>query len=249
MSQPSFARQAANACTLVAIAGCFDVTAYLHLSRVFVGNLTGNTVRVGLFWGWGQGGEVLRWVWPILAFMLGGWIGAVVIELSRRAKVRRRLAVAIGLELLLMVAFTVLAVIWPGIDLVRGERYFLVIALGGLAMGIQNVLVIASGTTPRVFTTHITGNLTDFSHQSVLAAIWLWDRLHERTPGGWKELTRQHFARRGALLFLLLWVFLFAVLLGTALESRFGTRALWIPVGTLGVVWFAELVMPVDAPA
>jgi uncharacterized membrane protein YoaK (UPF0700 family) len=119
---------------------------------VFTANMTGNTVLLGVALARGTGGDAARASVALGGFCLGAALGVLVIP-ARDAPWPGRALVALLLELLALVA---LLVVW-GTAGVHSAGYVL-IALSGVAMGIQSAAVRASDIRG-VNTTYMTSTL------------------------------------------------------------------------------------------
>src|SRR5215212_11643581 len=60
-------------------AGCVDAVGYLGLGQIFVANMTGNTVLLGLALGQAKGQAALRAVVALAGFIVGVGVGAVIV--------------------------------------------------------------------------------------------------------------------------------------------------------------------------
>jgi uncharacterized membrane protein YoaK (UPF0700 family) len=134
-------------------AGAADAAAFLGIGRVFIANMTGNTVLLGVAIANGSGGDLLRAASALVGFCIGVCVGTMLI--SRGESEFPRLARhAFVLE---TGALIVLLVCWAAVG-VSSARYEL-IGVAGLAMGIQSAAVLAAHTGG-VATTYVTGTLT-----------------------------------------------------------------------------------------
>src|SRR3954467_1214443 len=88
--------------------GMIDAISVLVLGHVFVANMTGNVIFLGFWLVPHSGVDMLAAVTAVVGFILGAIIGG---RLARHldAKVRRWLLVALGLEVIVLVALSVLA--------------------------------------------------------------------------------------------------------------------------------------------
>ena len=125
---------------------------------------------------------VVRRGWPILTFIFGLMLGAFIYEAERRRKIRVPFAPAIGLEALLLAIF-----IGAGsgsgykadIPPQPAGKFFVMVALLAIPMGIQNV-VIRKVSGINVYTTFVTGSLVKFAENLSLYLFWLRDRTRRR---------------------------------------------------------------------
>jgi uncharacterized membrane protein YoaK (UPF0700 family) len=134
-------------------AGAADAAAFLGIGRVFIANMTGNTVLLGVAIGRGSGGDFLRAASALVGFGIGVSVGTMLI--SRGESQFPRLARhAFVVE---TAALVLLLVGWAAIG-VSSARYEL-IGVAGMAMGIQSAAVLAAHTGG-IATTYVTGTLT-----------------------------------------------------------------------------------------
>jgi uncharacterized membrane protein YoaK (UPF0700 family) len=145
---------------LAVASGVADAISYLGLGHVFVANMTGNTVLLGIALATGNGGDGVRSGLSLAGFCTGVAIGAVL--------VRRRGAVApLTLEVVVLAGLL-------GGWLAAGSRYVLIPVAAG-AMGLQSAAIASSGA--EVATTYITGTITRGIVRARLplpGAIWLF---------------------------------------------------------------------------
>jgi uncharacterized membrane protein YoaK (UPF0700 family) len=144
-----------------------DAISYLGMGHVFVANMTGNTVLLGLSLGQGHGIAALRATVALIGFTLGVAIGAVIVERSpRRSDWPPAVTWAIAVEWVILAFFT-LTWHWPGAT-PTGPTLFILIVLSAVAMGIQSA-AIRHLKVPGIATTYITGTLT-----SMVAGFVVW---------------------------------------------------------------------------
>jgi len=146
-------------------AGCVDAVGYLGLGHIFVANMTGNTVLLGLALGQAQGRAALRAVVALVGFILGVAAGAVIVGPDREETTwPPAVTAALAVELAVLVA---LAAGWflAGSEPVGGVGYALICLLA-LAMGVQSAAVRRLGV-PGVATTYITGTLTSLTEGAI----------------------------------------------------------------------------------
>lgn len=142
-------------CLLAIVTGTFDAISYLGLHRVFVANMTGNTVLVGLHAGQGDWLNALRVALALLGFGLGIATGGFLLQ-----RERLRLASALAAEAIMLV---IVAIIWmtAGAAPQRALLYLLILLSAG-TMGLQSA-AIHSLRVPGVLTTAITNTVADFT--------------------------------------------------------------------------------------
>ena len=146
-------------------AGCVDAVGYLGLGQIFVANMTGNTVLLGLALGLAQGQAALRALVALTGFIVGVAAGAAIVGPGReRPAWSPSVTAALALELVVLAAF---AVGWFLADAEpAGLAVYPLIALPSLAMGVQSAAVRRLGI-PGVATTYITGTLTDLTEGAI----------------------------------------------------------------------------------
>ena len=131
---------------LIALAfasGAADAISYLGLGHVFVANMTGNTVLLGIALATGKGADGLRAGLSLAGFCVGVTIGTLLLR-------RRGVATTLTLEVL------TLACLLGG--WLAGGPHHLLIGVAAGAMGLQSAAIAASGA--EVATTYITGTIT-----------------------------------------------------------------------------------------
>jgi uncharacterized membrane protein YoaK (UPF0700 family) len=64
-------------------AGCVDAVGFLGLGQIFVANMTGNTVLLGLALGQAKGQAALRAVVALAGFVIGVGAGAAIVGRGR----------------------------------------------------------------------------------------------------------------------------------------------------------------------
>ena len=147
---------------LIALAiasGTADAIAYLGLGHVFVANMTGNTVLLGIALATGKGADGLRAGLSLAGFCVGVAIGTLLVR-------RRGVTAALTLEVLTLAGLL-------GGRLAGGPHHVLIGVAAG-AMGLQSATIASSGA--EVATTYITGTITRgiVRGKPVLpGAIWL----------------------------------------------------------------------------
>ena len=146
-------------------AGCVDGVGYLGLRQVFVANMTGNYVLLGLAIEQTDGLDVLQSGAALAAFVLGVAVDAAIVERGPgRAAWTPAVTAALGLECVILVAF---AAGWllDGYE-PSGVAVYPLIVLSALAMGVQSTAVRRL-QVPGVSTTYVTGTLTNLTARTV----------------------------------------------------------------------------------
>ena len=150
----------ALAVVLAGVAGFVDAHIYLHVAPVFVANMSGNLVHLGIFVGTGGWREAAGSLVALFAF-LGGVIGATVHhdrQLRRMGAVRPD--VLLGVEAALILLLPVL--------LESTGNDYPVLIWAGLAMGVQATVLRRVGQIA-VATTYGTGAIVRIGEKVALA--------------------------------------------------------------------------------
>jgi uncharacterized membrane protein YoaK (UPF0700 family) len=148
-------------------AGCVDAVGYLGLGHVFVANMTGNTVLLGIAIGQWNGKAALRAGTALGGFICGVGLGAAITGPGKQDRIAWPpiVTVVLAIELLALAAFTG-GWVYTGAE-PDGAARFALISLASLAMGLQSTAVRRLGI-PGVATTYITGTLTDLTEGAII---------------------------------------------------------------------------------
>ncbi|MGC1678183.1 MAG: YoaK family protein [Candidatus Binataceae bacterium] len=162
--------------------GFVDLVGFVSLYGLYTANMTGNTVGMARHLSDLQWAGVVRRGWPIVTFVFGLLLGAFIYEAEERRKIKVPFSPAIGLEALLIAIF-IAAGIGSGfsanIPPQPAGKFFLMVALLAIPMGIQNVVIRKVGGM-NVYTTFVTGTLVKFAENFAEYLFWLRDRTHHR---------------------------------------------------------------------
>jgi len=224
-------------CLLAWAAGIVDAVSYLGLGRVFTAMMTGNTVLLALAIGQGEGMAVLRSAIALAAFSVGAATSAVIVSRgSSSDEWPPSVTAAFAVEALILAGFTT---VWhlAGGALTSGTTNLL-IALSGLAMGVQAAAVRHLGI-PGVATTYLTGTLT-----SLMAELVGWGRTLAGSPlraasaaeRSIEEAASVSWPQRIGLLTGVFFVYALGALVGGALHSRSSTLVAWLPLAAVLLV-------------
>ena len=150
---------------LTVVTGLVDAFSYLLLGHVFVANMTGNVVFVGFALAGAPGFSITATAVAVAAFAAGALVGGRIGS-SFRSHRARLLHVALVVETLLVTGALLVAEVsgWP----IGAGRRYLLIALLGLAMGVQNAAARALAV-PDLTTTVLTLTITATAADSRLA--------------------------------------------------------------------------------
>ena len=192
---------------LCATAGAVDVIAYILFGKVFIANMTGNTVLFAasvILRDWNQ--AALR-IGIVFAFLAGIFVAHAVLRkiTSGRERPRELITLAIEFVVLSSLALT------PHPDALRTALLILL----AFAMGMQNNAFRQIGPV-KLNTVFISGDLENLGE-----AI-----------GDSKEPGKQTEARLRTAVFITTWIaYAAGALLGAEGALHFGEKALWIPDG------------------
>ncbi len=149
---------------LTVVTGAVDAVSLLSLGRVFVANMTGNVVFIGLALVKAPGFSLGASIFALIGFLVGaaggGWLTGHVPD----DRARLLLIACLG-EIALSVA--ALAIAASGTDLQAGPGRYTVSILLALAMGLQNAVVrrlAVPDLTTTVLTMTLTGIVADIRH-------------------------------------------------------------------------------------
>jgi uncharacterized membrane protein YoaK (UPF0700 family) len=191
---------------LTCAAGLVDAISYLEMGHVFTAMMTGNTVLLALAIGQGEVMAALRSTLALVAFSAGAAGGALVLRRGRaRGEWPAIVTTTLAIEAVVLAVF---AALWqvPGVAARSDVLLLVLIALSGLAMGIQAAAVRHLGV-PGVASTYITGTLT-----SLMA-----------------ELVTGSATRHLRLLASVFLVYGAGALIGTVLQARSSSLLAWLP--------------------
>ncbi len=203
------------AVTLTGIAGYVDAFGYLTLNHVYVANMSGNSVALGIHVAQLEWSQAVQHGRPIISFLCGLLISRFIVSFGIHKSFRFVAASALSIQFLMLLAFTV----WHSGPVG--------VFLAGCAMGIQAATVSRfNGVT--IYTCFVTGTLVKFadniaemaasrtvSHESIQNAMWfagVWSMYIGGAVAGTWEL---HVLRSTAM-----WIPLAALALLIALDLR-----------------------------
>lgn len=143
---------------LTAVTGAMDATGFLRLGDVFTSVMTGNMVLLGLAVGSSDGVLALHIGVAFAGYVTGVLLGSLIMRGVQQRLLPAAAAVALGVELALIAAFTVLWEFTGGHPSAAPQLTLLAVA--AIALGIQSTAVRQLGV-PGASTTYMTGTLTD----------------------------------------------------------------------------------------
>jgi uncharacterized membrane protein YoaK (UPF0700 family) len=217
MPDPSDAGRPRLAITLAAIGGWVDAIGFLTLFGLFTAHLSGNTARLGVAIGRGEGGTALTYAVPIVVFFAGAVLGVAFVT-ARRARGRAAIAPLLAVEAVLVATFMVAGTsLRDAGDLTpRSAAYYGLAVVAVAAMGLQTAAIRHAAGVP-VHTTFITGMVTHFAEAIVGVA-----RREERDA-----------SQRAGVYGALVGAYLTGAAAGAALEGAWALWALSVPVAAL----------------
>lgn len=232
------------------IAGGVDAVGFLVLLGIFTSHMTGNTSHTGINLAQAHWSALLQQAFPIPLFFFGVMLGAMLTEAGIRRVEPRMLSLIMAIEAALL-----LGCLLYGDSLIRGGRlqlqggwrYYLLLALPPLAMGMQNVSVRRAGGRA-IHTTYITGALTNAAESAVLYLFWLRDETRH-VRGGLAQALRasrrqpsfDHFIFHGAI-----WcAYVAGATVAGLAEQRLVLNALILPLAGLAIAICWNLLQPI----
>lgn len=233
---------------LTASAGFVDAAGYLTLYHLFTAHMSGNSVGLGVNLGLGAWSEALRRGFPIPLFMIGVATGAAWRRFAIAYRIRSHLAPLLSVEAGLLGAFMLAG----GAQLRAGSvaaspawRFYLLVALPVLAMGLQNAAIRRVGRLT-IHTTYVTAMLSSLAEEAVTGIIALAQLLGRPRQQRLEGIRRDSFAMP---LFIacLCGGYLLGGILGAYLEQRWQLRALLAPLLLLAFLIAVDLWLPFSA--
>lgn len=209
--------------TLCMTAGSIDVIAYILFGKIFIANMTGNTVLFAASVAVRDWTEAALRIGVVFAFLVGVFIAEAVLRKLTAGRERRRQLFTLAIE------FGVLSwlALTPHTDTLR---IVLLLALA-FAMGMQNNAFQRIGPI-RLNTVFITGNL---------------EKLGEAIAESEEPRKRAEGHRKSAVFFATLIAYGVGALIGAYEALALKEKALWIPAGLVLVA--AAMVMRSRCPA
>lgn len=204
---------AALTALLTLVSGYVDAIGFLHLGQVYIANMSGNSVAVGLHGARLEWAEVSKHGWPIVSFVCGVLVSRLILTWAHRHDSKRAIALVFSLEASFMGAFL-------AIRSGSAAVFFLV-----FAMGIQAATIPHIGGTS-IYTCFVTGTLVRFG-ATLADVVWsFWD-------GGLRAALADPSAPQ-CLLFASNWsVYVLGAVAGTLALQSIGVSAIWAAFGTI----------------
>ena len=164
-------------------AGFVDLVGFVSLYGLYTSHMTGNTVAMARHISELDWPGVVRRGWPIVTFVFGLMLGSLIYEVEKRRKIPAPFPPAIALEVLMIAIFIALGIgsnFKADIPPQPAGKFFLMVAMLAIPMGIQNVVIRTVGGM-NVYTTFVTGSLVKFVESLSQYLFWLRDRTRHRS--------------------------------------------------------------------
>ena len=227
------------------VAGYADAFGFLVLDNIFTSHISGNSVAAAAFLGQQQWNEAAVHAFPILFFVVGFFIGAILETGASRLRIRRRFSIGLSLEAALLLAFLIVgkhtfeAKSPPD---VAAEQFYSLVALLAGAMGVQSASLRHVGGHS-VNTPYVTGMLAQSVEHAVVLLFNGYDRLRRRPPDA-DRVARDNF--NGMIFHGALWL-LFAIgaVCGGVGEQIGRYQSMVVPPTALIFIILCDLVRPV----
>ncbi len=230
-----------------------DVVGWITLHHVYTAHMTGNTASFGFNVAGRAWMQALQYGWPLVPFIFGLLFGASATAWARRKHWHSSFSIALVTEILLLTCFIWFGTHYSGAGELRPQSpwvFYFLLSLPSAAMGLQTVTVTRVMGL-RVYTTYLTGSLTNLAEALVHYSFWFYDRTRGRLRKRFLKALRVTVHQRDAQHALLtagLWcAYALGALCGALLEMRSGFLALLLPCTVLTIATIVDLVRPVAA--
>jgi uncharacterized membrane protein YoaK (UPF0700 family) len=236
-----------TAVSLAGVAGFVDAAGFLTLGGLFTAHMSGNTARLGVRLGGGQLGAALPLAVAIALFVIGVMAGAAASELLMRRGGASTVAAVLTAQALLLLAFMLYGatVVGAGGDVASRSLsgFYALLALLVLSMGLQTASIQRVGGSG-VRTTYVTGILTDLAHETVNYCARPGSPSYLRDVLGLGE--RRAARGRIGLLGGIASSYLAGAVAGAALQARWHTWAMALPLAVLLAAILRDLIAPLN---
>jgi len=220
-------------------AGFIDLVGFISLYGLYVSHMSGNTVAMARHISQLDWVGFVRHAWPIATFIFGLILGAFIYDAEKRRHIKVPFPATVGLEALLIIAFIAAGAgngFTANIPPQPALKFFVMVALLTIAMGLQNVSIRKVGGI-NVYTTFVTGSLVKFAESVSEYLFWIRDRTHHRFRSRiWKVLRvspRQVSLQHAALTIGLYLTYLTGAVCGGFSTDRWELRGMIAPLGVL----------------
>lgn len=194
--------------------------------------MTGLTVHLGEDITVANGWDAVVLALTLSAFVFGSIVGRTIVEAGLREKLRSAAAAALTLEFLLLVAV--------GIGGAKPSWHVQMILLLAAAMGMQTATLTRIGPLT-VHTTFVTGMLNKLAQLLSNALFLSYDEARGRHE---RSYLRAKVHRQTLFIFSIWVLYLTGAVVGTATQSVWGVRALFVPAAVVLVVTIFDQMNP-----
>ena len=240
--------KSAVALLLTFTAGIVDIVGYILVYHVFVAHMTGTTVHLGNELVGGDWTEVAKAAVTIGSFVAGSIVGRIAIERGSRMHKRTVATITLLAEAVLVVVFVWIEGSAPDLQRTQSLRTICgLLALLATAMGLQTATLTRIGPLT-IHTTFVTGMLNKFAQAVSNWLFWVSDewRKQQRLIAILQR-SRGHAAFRNARFMVAIWLcYMGGAVAGTWMNSRWQTRALYLPVGILILAAIIDQIWPLS---
>lgn len=222
------------------IAGFVDAVGYLTFARVYTANMSGNSVALGIALGSHQWMSSFFRLWPILLYVIGLFLGRLLVAIGVERGTRRVACVGFGCEVALLGVASLLS--GPPYNL---SWQYLPVALLAAAMGIQSA-ILTQFSSLTLYTGFVTGTLLKMSEQLVAygtSLVHLLKRGESFSRAMLLSFDQDSF-RLGLFLAFTWTTYVVGAAIGAWQRSLFDSRALLVPVLGLMVLILVDLRRP-----
>jgi uncharacterized membrane protein YoaK (UPF0700 family) len=229
------------------VAGFVDALGYVTLLHVFTSHMSGNSVAMVATLSQHNWSEAVHRAFPILFFVIGLFLAALLERIGCRAGIHRRFSLALGIEAALLIGFVVYGSNpnAPHLSAAAPFKFHALIVLLAMAMGIQSA-TLRRVHGQSVHTTFITGMLLQFAEGAAGLTMAWCDRMRRRMPLRTGNAKR-HLDRM--LFYGGIWTsFVIGAVCGGYAEHAWKALALLAPLSILGLIILYDLIRPVHEP-
>jgi uncharacterized membrane protein YoaK (UPF0700 family) len=226
------------------IAGFVDAVGFLALVQIYTANMSGNSVAIGVRL-WEQDWmEAARRICPVVVYVIGLFMGRILLEIAGRARIRSIAAGAFGLEILILLPASFAHSLSHSQS--ASAEDFALIGLLSLAMGLQNA-TLTHFSSLTLHTGFVTGTLVKMVEQFTKYITWLYDEVIQPRFAFVDLLSRsihQKNFRTGALLAAVWTAYVLGAFCGAAGHSWLNLKSLYIAMGGLLMLALIDLQTP-----
>lgn len=225
--------KSAVALLLTFTAGIVDIVGYITLYHLFVAHMTGTTVHLGNHLEMGNWPDVAKAATTIASFVAGSVIGRAIIEAGSRGHKRTVASITLAAEAALVLSFLigsgVLKEFTP--QAIPLSKSCLLLGLLAAAMGLQTATLTRIGPLT-IHTTFVTGMLNKLAQEIARWSFWVHDAWRQNLPVAQLIRSSRHHSSFGNALFMTaIWLsYMIGSVMGTWMDARWKTAALYVPV-------------------